>query len=108
MHSKATVFYVCQYYVYTGLKLYYKRELITTDSFRNLDSVYWSRPRPVSERTFKKAQKEGYKCEIARIYTLPGDVILLSGVQRSGRRTKARITRNHCRSRNAYLRLLQR
>lgn len=62
MHSKQTVKYICRTYQ-SGNCYYFKTELITHASWEQLESLSWSAPRPISERTFKKRQKEGYKVE---------------------------------------------
>lgn len=62
MHSKQTVKYICDIYP-SGNCYYYKTELITYDRWDNIDSLGWSTPRPISEKTFKKRMDEGYKIE---------------------------------------------
>jgi hypothetical protein len=74
MHTKETVWYLCHEYVTSGVKFYYKREMLTTDTYRKLKSVYWSRPKPITKQTFEKAQKGGYKWFIVKHYYPPGDI----------------------------------
>ncbi|MET3504660.1 hypothetical protein [Halalkalibacter oceani] len=62
MHSKQTVKYICRTYI-SGNRYYYKMELISHASWEQPESLNWSTPRPISERTFKKREKEGYKVE---------------------------------------------
>ncbi|NEU30789.1 hypothetical protein GN156_08370 [bacterium LRH843] len=62
MHSKQTVKYICESYP-SGNHYYYKTELITHDSWEKVESLSWSKPRPVSKDTFEKREKEGYKVE---------------------------------------------
>ncbi|MCL6446017.1 MAG: hypothetical protein K6T83_21670 [Alicyclobacillus sp.] len=77
MHSKETVWYICRRTVRGDqvYERYYKRELLTTDSYRNLDSLYWSDERPITRRTWKKAQREGYKCDTYTLYLPPVELI---------------------------------
>lgn len=107
MHSKATVWYICEEYVNAGRKFYWKRELLTTDSYRNLDSVYWSDRRPITRRTFERAQREGYKCDLVRIYHPPGDIILLEGRGRGGRDGQSNAHQPAQRRGNNVVRLLR-
>lgn len=62
MHSKQTVKYICHQYP-TGHCYYYKTEIITHDTWDNIQSLAWSRLRPISEKTFYKRKKEGFKVE---------------------------------------------
>ncbi|MCK0471466.1 hypothetical protein [Halalkalibacter sp. APA_J-10(15)] len=62
MHTKQTVKYICHHYP-SGNCYYYKSEIITHLSWDCLDSLQWSTPRPITERTFLKRRKQGYKVE---------------------------------------------
>ncbi|GMA49369.1 hypothetical protein GCM10025857_07260 [Alicyclobacillus contaminans] len=75
MHAKATTWYICHRYVSTGRSMYYKREMLTTDSYRDLRSVYWSAPKPITRNTFERARKLGYKCDVVWHYDPPAQVI---------------------------------
>lgn len=75
MHTKSTVKYICKHYVISKNKYYYKQELLTNDSWNNLESLYWSKPRPISERTFLKAKDIGFKCIVEEIKTPPAKII---------------------------------
>ncbi|WP_174520719.1 hypothetical protein [Alicyclobacillus shizuokensis] len=77
MHSRETVWYICRRYMRgdKATERYYKRELLTSDSYRNLDSLYWSTERPITRRTWRKAQCEGYKCDTYTVYLPPLEVI---------------------------------
>lgn len=74
MHSKQTVKYICHSYS-SGNKYFYKTELITYDSWEDIDSLGWTRPRPISEMTFRKREKEGYKVEYKTLKKEPAEVI---------------------------------
>ncbi|MCL7747140.1 MULTISPECIES: hypothetical protein [Halalkalibacter] len=74
MHSKQTVKYICESYP-SGNDYYYKKELITHDSWENVDSLSWSRARPISKSTFIKRKKEGYKIEYIVVSKPPAEVI---------------------------------
>lgn len=60
LHSKQTVKYICEKYP-SGNCYYYKQEIITHDSWDELQSLAWSAPRPVSEATYRKQKEAGYK-----------------------------------------------
>ncbi|WP_232735770.1 hypothetical protein [Alteribacter populi] len=60
MHTKQTVRYLCHKYP-SGNCYYFKEEVITYDSWDNLDSLAWGRRRPITKRTFDKRKKEGYR-----------------------------------------------
>ncbi|TMW73711.1 hypothetical protein [Alteribacter natronophilus] len=60
MHSKQTVRYLCQIYP-SGNEYYFKEEIITHDSWDNLNSLEWGRRRPVTKETFEKRRREGYR-----------------------------------------------
>lgn len=62
MHTKRTVKYTCHQYP-SGNCYYYKSEIITHHSWQDLDSLQWSTPRPITEKTFLKREKQGYKVE---------------------------------------------
>lgn len=76
MHSKQTVIYICKEYK-SGNRYYYKKELITHDNWANLDSLAWSSPRPITEKTFLKRKKAGYKTEHIKLDKGPAPVIPL-------------------------------
>lgn len=76
MHSKQTVKYICEKYP-SGFCYYYKTELITHDSWERIESLSWSAKRPISEKTFHKRKKEGYKVEERYINKAPAEVISL-------------------------------
>ncbi|PYZ98538.1 hypothetical protein CR205_08110 [Alteribacter lacisalsi] len=66
MHTKQTVRYLCQIYP-SGNEYYYKEEIITHDSWDNLNSLQWGRRRPVTKQTYEKRRKEGYRVHKAYI-----------------------------------------
>ncbi len=74
MHSKQTVKYICVSYL-SGNRYFYKVELITHDSWENIDSLSWSTPRPISEATFEKRRREGYKVEYIKRMSAPAKII---------------------------------
>ncbi|WP_096201147.1 hypothetical protein [Bacillus sp. FJAT-45350] len=74
MHTKQTVKYICEKYP-SGNCYYYKQEIITHDSWQNIGSLSWSRPRPISKRTFEQRKSEGYMTEIKEINKKPAIVI---------------------------------
>lgn len=74
MHSRQTVKYVCEVYP-SGNHYYYKIELITHDSWENIESLMWSRPRPITKETFQKREKEGYKIEYITKKNKPADIL---------------------------------
>jgi hypothetical protein len=74
MHSKQTVKYICKTYP-SGNHYFYKVELITHDSWNNIESLSWSAPRPISKNTFSKREKEGYKVEYIKMNTQPAKVL---------------------------------
>ncbi|MFC0235690.1 hypothetical protein ACFFJJ_05170 [Fictibacillus phosphorivorans] len=76
MHSRQTVRYICEEYV-SGNCYYYKSEIITHDNWKNLDSLSWSRPRPISEKTFLKQKKAGFRTEHKFIKKEPAVVVSL-------------------------------
>ncbi|KGA97076.1 hypothetical protein AJ85_21360 [Alkalihalobacillus alcalophilus ATCC 27647 = CGMCC 1.3604] len=77
MHSKQTVTYICETY-FSGNQYFYKKELITFDSWNNPSSLAWSTPRPISEKTFKRRKKEGYKVIYTYNEKIPAKVIPFS------------------------------
>ncbi|ERN54893.1 hypothetical protein M3689_04095 [Alkalihalophilus marmarensis] len=79
MHTKQTVRYICEIYS-SGNEYFYKRELITHDSWDNIDSLSWSALRPISKSTFMKRKKEGYKTEIERVDRPPAKVIAFPAI----------------------------
>lgn len=66
MHSRQTVIYICEEYP-SGNRYYYKKELITHDSWMNPKSLEWSAPRPISEKTFIERAQAGYRTEYRKI-----------------------------------------
>ena len=74
MHTKHTVKYICDTYP-SGNKYYYKKEIITHDSWDNLDSLQWGKARPISEKTFQARKKEGYRVEVNNINKPIGTVL---------------------------------
>lgn len=64
MHTKQTVKYICEHHLASGRKWYYKQEIITDSTWRDLDSLRWSAKREVTRRTFRRAMDAGYPCEI--------------------------------------------
>ena len=64
MHTKQTVKYICEHHLASGRKRYYKQEIITDTSWRELDSLRWTKPRPITQRTFRHAMDAGYPCEV--------------------------------------------
>lgn len=73
MHSRHTVIYICEEYP-SGNCYFYKRELITHDSWMNVDSIAWSAPRPISRRTFMERKRMGYRTEYRKIQRPPAKV----------------------------------
>ncbi|KMK76047.1 hypothetical protein [Alkalihalobacillus pseudalcaliphilus] len=78
MHTKHTVTYICETYL-SGNNYYFKKELITFDSWDNPESISWSTPRPISKQTFLKREKEGYKTLYKTNHKKPAEVITLHG-----------------------------
>ncbi|BDG61891.1 hypothetical protein caldi_29810 [Caldinitratiruptor microaerophilus] len=39
---------------------YYRQELITSRSWRDPSSLYWTTPRPITERMFRRAEAQGF------------------------------------------------
>lgn len=85
MHSKQTVRYICEEYP-SGRKLYYKTELITMGSWNQIESLYWTRPRPISERTFNKQKKAGFPVEVRQMKNKPADIVFLTPRKDTGGR----------------------
>jgi len=92
MHSRETVWYIRRRYARGDqtYDYYYKRELLTTDTYRNLDSVYWSTERPITKRTFDKVERDGYKCDTYTIHLPPIELIQLPERRALGEQTKLR------------------
>lgn len=82
MHSKQTVKYICEIYP-SGNRYYYKTEVITYDRWDQLDSLGWSTPRPITEATFKKREKEGYRVVYVKRTKPPAEVIPLKKVNKT-------------------------
>jgi len=76
MHSRHTVRYICEVYP-SGNRYYYKQELIAPDGWQKPESIMWSRPRPITERTFRKAKKAGYHVVVRHIEKPPADIVCL-------------------------------
>ncbi|WP_078552973.1 hypothetical protein [Bacillus alkalicellulosilyticus] len=74
MHTKQTVKYICEKYP-SGNQYYYKKEVITHDNWKNLQSLTWSRPRPISEKTFIQRKNEGYTVEVIIHKKKPAEII---------------------------------
>jgi hypothetical protein len=74
MHSKQTVVYICKEYA-SGNRYYYKKELITHDKWTNLNSLAWSTLRPISEKTYLRRKKAGYKTEYIKLDKRPALII---------------------------------
>jgi len=109
MHSRHTVRYICEVYP-SGNRYYYKQELITHDTWRNPESIAWSRPRPITRRTFEKAKKAGYPVVIRHIKNPPADIVCLppAGDERRERRGRAKSARRRKKDRGRLERLLLR
>lgn len=75
MHSRQTVKYICEHHLASGRKRYFKTEIITDSSWRELDSLRWSAPRPITQRTFRHAMDAGYPCEVKYLKSQPAEVI---------------------------------
>lgn len=39
---------------------YYRQELVTSRTWRDPSSLYWTTPRPITERTFRRAAAQGF------------------------------------------------
>lgn len=83
MHTKQTVRYIREVYTHTGRTTHYKQEIITDSSWQDIGSLRWSALRPISERTYRKAQSVGYVCveryidrEPARVIDFPIDRVV--------------------------------
>lgn len=74
MHSKQTVKYLCEKYP-SGNCYYFKQEIITHDSWDNLESLAWSTPRPISKTTFLKQKQAGFKVEYFFVNKKPAKII---------------------------------
>lgn len=74
MHSKQTVKYICESYP-SGNCYYYKIELITHGSWEQIESLSWTKPRPITKETFMKRKKEGYKVELIKRMTPPARIL---------------------------------
>lgn len=77
MHTKQTVRYICEVYQ-SGNEYFYKQELITHDSWQNPSSIQWSARRPITSRTFKDKEKEGYKTITVKINKPPAEILLFN------------------------------
>ena len=81
MHSRHTVKYICEVYP-SGRKLYYKTELVTMGSWSNPESLYWTRPRPITEQTLEKNKKAGFPVEIRHIKEPSAQVIVFDSLKK--------------------------
>ena len=75
MHTKQTVKYICEHHLTSGRKRYFKSEIITDSSWRELDSLRWSAPRPITQKTFRRAMDAGYPCEIKFLKTQTAEIV---------------------------------
>ena len=75
MHSRQTVKYICEHHLQSGRKRYSKQEIITDSSWRELDSLRWSAPRPITQKTFRRAMDAGYTCEIKFLKTQAAQIL---------------------------------
>jgi hypothetical protein len=91
MHSKQTVKYIVEEYP-SGRKLFFKQELVTMGSWNNIESLYWTRPRPITERTFQKQKKAGFPTEHRLMKNKPADIVFLTprndAEERGGKRVR--------------------
>ena len=85
MHSPQTVEYRRVTRTVTGGVRHEKREMICVDSWRDLASLYWSAWRPVTEATYRRAKRNGYRCR-EEIDRTPLARVLDMEVLRHGRR----------------------
>ncbi|MCY0877289.1 MAG: hypothetical protein OWT28_13605 [Firmicutes bacterium] len=113
MHSKETVVYICEEYLVTGHKLFFKQELLTSQSHADQTSVYWSRRKPITDGTFRLAQQNGYTCHIIQVHQPPAQVLPLpvstsSSRQSSKRRQPAHPKQHSNRTKTAFARFLTR
>ncbi|WP_328017760.1 hypothetical protein [Halalkalibacterium halodurans] len=74
VHTKQTVKYRCERYP-SGNKYYYKQEIITHDTWENIESLQWSTPRPITRKTFLAKKQQGYKIEYVDIQKPPAELI---------------------------------
>lgn len=77
MHSKQTVRYICEQFP-SGNCYFYKRELITQDSWDKPQSLMWSAPRPITRKTYELRRREGYKTEYIMKNKKPAKVFLFT------------------------------
>ncbi|MHB1681564.1 MAG: hypothetical protein ACYCYO_01870 [Bacilli bacterium] len=75
MHTKQTVKYLCEHHLASGRKRYFKQEIITDSNWRELDSLRWSAPRPITQRTFRRAMDAGYPVEIKYLKAQPAQIV---------------------------------
>ncbi|WP_062046441.1 hypothetical protein [Bacillus sp. JCM 19034] len=74
MHTKKTVKYICHQYP-SGNCYYFKSEIITHHSWQRLESLQWSTPRPITEKTFLMRKKQGFKIEYVLQKKPPAQII---------------------------------
>lgn len=74
MHSKQTVKYICKEYL-SGHRYFFKQEIIAVQSWEQPDTLIWGAQRPITEKTFRRRQKEGYKCYTYQMKSSPAKVI---------------------------------
>jgi hypothetical protein len=65
----AKVRYIAEHHTATGKTYYYKQQVLKDTA------PFWSKPRPISERTYNKAKKRGEDCEYVEIKRKLADVI---------------------------------
>jgi hypothetical protein len=79
MHSRHTVRYICEEYP-SGNRYYFKQELITHDSWQKPESIAWSRPRPITEKTYVKQKEAGFPTQFHYIEKPPADILYLGSL----------------------------
>jgi hypothetical protein len=61
--------YIAEHYTSTGTTYYYKQQILKDTA------PFWSKPRPISEKTYNKAKTRGEVCEYLEIKRNVADVI---------------------------------
>ena len=79
VHSKKTVKYTCEIYP-SGNKYFFKQEMITFSSWDDVTSLQWGCKRPVTQGTFDKRKKEGYRTYEKFIHKGPALVLQFSNL----------------------------
>lgn len=64
LNDYKTPIYTCEIHTFTKKKFYYKQEYL-------LDMFKYGTKRPISEKTYIKRKKEGFKTQIKYIYNFP-------------------------------------